>query len=137
MGDTSSISEFILRTRGLSLSFGKVRAVDGLDLTVRQGQVYGFRGRNGAGKRTTIRALMGISRPDRGTIEMFGKATRRPSIAEKQRIGYVSQGQFFYPWMTCRVLGKFVGGFFPTWDDVEFGRLLHVLDVPPDRKVSA
>jgi ABC-2 type transport system ATP-binding protein len=121
----------------LSLAFGKVKAVDGLDLAVRPGQVYGFLGRNGAGKTTTIRSLMGIVRPDGGTIEMFGKTLRRPSVAEKRRIGYVSQGQFFYPWMTCRVLGRFVGGFFPTWDEAEFKRLLDTLDVPHDRKVSA
>jgi ABC-2 type transport system ATP-binding protein len=135
MSDTSS-AEYILRGRGLSLAFGKVKAVDDLDLAVRSGQVYGFLGRNGAGK-TTIRALMGIIRLDGGTIEMFGKTVRRPSVTEKRRIGYVSQGQYFYPWMTSRVLGRFVSGFFPTWDNAEFARLLEALDVPPDRKVSA
>jgi ABC-2 type transport system ATP-binding protein len=127
----------VLSTRGLSLSFGRVRAVDDLNLTVRAGEIYGFLGRNGAGKTTTIRMLMGIVKPDRGTIELFGQATRRTTIAQKQRIGYVSQGQFFYPWMTCRRLGQFVGGFYPTWDHAEFSRLLRVLDVPYDRKVSA
>jgi ABC-type multidrug transport system ATPase subunit len=99
--------------------------------------VYGFLGRNGAGKTTTIRMLMGIIRPDGGTIELFGEPTRRTTIAQKRRIGYVSQGQFFYPWMTCRTLGRFVAGFYPAWDDAEFDRLLRVLDVPWDRKVSA
>jgi ABC-2 type transport system ATP-binding protein len=130
-------SEFILRARGLSLAFGKVKAVDNLDLSVRPGQVYGFLGRNGAGKTTTIRALMGIVRPDAGSIEMFGEAARRTTTAQKRRIGYVSQGQFFYPWMTCRRLGRFVGGFYPSWDGQEFDRLLGTLDVPPDRKISA
>jgi len=129
--------DFALRARGLSLSFGKVKAVDNLDIAVRRGQVYGFLGRNGAGKTTTIRALMGIIQPDDGTIEMFGTTTRRTTIAQKRRIGYVSQGQFFYPWMTCRTLGRFVGGFFPTWDAAEYNRLLQTLDVPSDRKVSA
>jgi ABC-2 type transport system ATP-binding protein len=128
--------EFILRTRGLSLAFGKVKAVESLDLEVRRGEVYGFLGRNGAGKTTTIRALMGIVRPDGGSIELFGRTLRRATAAEKRRIGYVSQGQYFYPWMTCRVLGRFVGGFYPTWDEAEFTRLLAALDVPHDRKVS-
>jgi ABC-2 type transport system ATP-binding protein len=129
--------QFALRTRGLSLAFGKVKAVHGLDLSVRRGEVYGFLGRNGAGKTSTIRAVMGIVRPDGGAIEIFGKTLRRTTIAEKRRIGYVSQGQFFYPWMTSRVLGRFVGGFYPTWDEAEFRRLLALLDVPTDRKVSA
>ncbi len=127
----------VLATRDLTLSFGRFRAVDRLSLSVRAGEVYGFLGRNGAGKTTTIRMLMGIIRPDAGTIELFGQASRRTSIAQKRRIGYVSQGQFFYPWMTCRALGKFVGGFYPSWDHEEFERLLRVLDVPLDRKVSA
>jgi ABC-2 type transport system ATP-binding protein len=124
-------------TRALSLSFGRVHAVEDLNLTVRTGEVYGFLGRNGAGKTTTIRMLMGIIKPDRGTMELFGQTTRRTTIAQKRRIGYVSQGQFFYPWMTCRRLGRFVGGFYPTWDHAEYERLLRVLDVPYDRKVSA
>src|SRR5262245_25386800 len=81
--------------------------------------------------------LMGIIKADRGSMDLFGQATRRTTIAQKRRIGYVSQGQFFYPWMTCRRLGRFVGGFYPTWDPVEYERLLNVLDVPYDRKVSA
>jgi ABC-2 type transport system ATP-binding protein len=129
--------ELVLRTRGLSLAFGRVRAVDDLNLTLRPGEIYGFLGRNGAGKTTTIRMLMGIIKADRGSVELFGQSTRRPSIAQKRRIGYVSQGQFFYPWMTCRRLGRFVSGFYPTWDQTEYDRLLHVLDVPYDRKVSA
>jgi ABC-type multidrug transport system ATPase subunit len=57
--------ELVLRTRGLSLAFGRVRAVDDLNLTLRPGEIYGFLGRNGAGKTTTIRMLMGIIKADR------------------------------------------------------------------------
>jgi len=127
----------VLKISGLSHAFGKVRAVDQLDMTVREGEIYGFLGRNGAGKTTTIRMLMGILRPDSGNIELFGKAVRRTDMAEKRRIGYVSQDQYFYPWMTCLALGRFVSGFYPTWDTGEYDRLLKVLDLPEKRKVSA
>jgi ABC-2 type transport system ATP-binding protein len=80
--------------------------------------------------------LMGIIAPDGGTISLLGETARRTSLAQKRRIGYVSQEQTFYPWMTCRGLGKFVGGFYPTWDPAEFERLLRVLEIPPDRKAS-
>lgn len=129
-------SGVILRTSGLTRTFGSVRAVDGLDLTVRAGEVYGFLGVNGAGKTTSIRMLMGIIKADAGTIEILGSQSRRTTVRQKQLIGYVSQEQTFYPWMTCRALGRFVGGFYPTWDDAEFNRLLSVLDLPPDRKAS-
>ncbi|MEM1441241.1 MAG: ABC transporter ATP-binding protein [Verrucomicrobiota bacterium] len=117
-------------------SFGKFTAVDDLDLTVNAGEIYGFLGVNGAGKTTTIRMLMGIIAPDGGTIELLGEKTRRTTLKLKQQIGYVSQDQNFYPWMTAEMLGKFVGGLYPTWDAQEFSRLLEVLEVPAHRKVS-
>jgi ABC-2 type transport system ATP-binding protein len=113
-----------------------VRAVEGLDLSVHAGEIYGFLGVNGAGKTTTIRMLIGIIKPDAGSIELLGQRTHRTTIRQKQNIGYVSQEQTFYPWMTCRGLGRFVGGLYPTWDAAEFDRLLHVLELPPDRKAS-
>lgn len=134
-GDESSPA-VILRTRELTRSFGNVRAVQGLDLSVRAGEIYGFLGVNGAGKTTTIRMLMGIIKPDAGSIELLGQRTSRTTIQQKQNIGYVSQEQTFYPWMTCRGLGRFVGGLYPTWDAAEFERLLRVLELPPDRKAS-
>jgi len=126
----------LLRTEGLSLSYGRVRAVDGLNISVREGEIYGFLGRNGAGKTSTIRMLMGVIRPDAGQIELLGFRGRRIGPKQKQRIGYVSQEQHFYPWMTCRGLGRFVSGYYATWDRTEFDRLLQVLDLPPDRKAG-
>ncbi len=126
----------VLRTHDLSLSYGRLRAVDRLSISVDQGEIYGFLGRNGAGKTSTIRMLMGIVRPDAGRIEMLDYQGKRIGVQQKRRVGYVSQEQHFYPWMTARVLGKFVAGFYPAWDHAEFGRLLSVLDVPPDRRVS-
>jgi ABC-2 type transport system ATP-binding protein len=126
--------EIILRTHGLTRAFYEVKAVDGVDLELRRGEVYGFLGRNGAGKTTTLRMLMGILRPDRGDIELRGQRVRRVRAAQKQQLGYVSQEQVFYPWMTALELGRFVSGFYPHWDDARFQQLLRVLDVPKDRK---
>ena len=128
--------EAILTTRSLVRSYGDMRAVDGLDLTVRAGEVYGFLGRNGAGKTTTIRMLMGIVRADAGTIGILGSTVSRPTVAHKKLIGYVAQEQHFYPWMTCRQVVDFVRGFYDHWDERELARLFHVFQLPPDRKVS-
>ncbi len=114
--------------------FGKVVALDGLSLSVRQGEVYGLLGRNGAGKTTALRVLMGIIRPDKGAIELFGTRTRRVTVPFKQRIGYVSQEPSFYSWMTATQLGRFVSSFYPRWDQHEFTRLLSALDVPAERR---
>jgi len=126
----------VLEVRGLRRHFGKVPAVDGVDLNVHEGQIYGFLGVNGAGKTTTIRILLGIIAAEAGTISLLGETTRRTSVVQKRRIGYVSQEQNFYPWMTGHALGRFVGAFYPTWDAAEFIRLLGVLEVPGDRRVS-
>ncbi|MES2316864.1 MAG: ABC transporter ATP-binding protein [Pseudomonadota bacterium] len=116
--------------------YGKVLALDGLTLTVQQGEMYGFLGRNGAGKTTTLKLLMGLLRPDAGSIELLGERVQRVPVALKQRIGYVCQEPNYYPWMTARQLGSFVGSFYPKWDGVLFERLLKLLDVPTDRRAS-
>ncbi|MDF1756404.1 MAG: ABC transporter ATP-binding protein [Verrucomicrobiales bacterium] len=126
----------ILKVRDLKRSYGNFVAVDGLNLQVNEGEIYGFLGVNGAGKTTTIRMLMGIIAPESGTIELMGETSRRTTLKQKQKIGYVSQEQVFYPWMTARMLGKFVGGLYPEWDKQEFERLLNILEVPPNRKSS-
>lgn len=138
MGATTSVQtgRVVLRASGLRRCFGKVAAVDDLHLEVREGEIYGFLGINGAGKTTTIRVLMGIVAAEAGTITLLGETERRTTVRQKQRIGYVSQEQTFYPWMTGAQLGRFVGAFYPTWDGVEFERLLSVLEVPADRRVS-
>jgi ABC-2 type transport system ATP-binding protein len=126
----------VLIARGLTRYYGNHPAVDGVDLQVYAGEIYGFLGINGAGKTTTIRMLMGIIAAQAGTISLLGKQTRRTGIRLKRHIGYVSQEQNFYPWMTCERLGKFVGSFYPTWDQAEFFRLLEVFEIPRARRVS-
>ncbi|MDQ3032705.1 MAG: ABC transporter ATP-binding protein [Myxococcota bacterium] len=124
-----------IEVRGLTKRYGGLEALRGVDLTVRPGDVYGFLGRNGAGKSTTIRILMGITRPTGGVVRMFGDQAGRDLVGWRQRIGYVAQEQSFYGWMTPNAMGRFVRGFFPRWDDAEFARLIRVLDVPPARRI--
>ena len=123
-----------IRLTDLCVRYGRVRALDGLSLAVARGEIYGFLGRNGAGKTTTLRVLMGIVAADNGAIELFGQPMKHVSVETKRSIGYVSQEQNYYPWMTAAQLGRFVGAFYPTWDQDEYARLLRVLDVPPDRR---
>lgn len=125
----------LLRTSELTKSFGSFQVLKGLNLSVREGQVYGFLGRNGAGKTTSIQILMGIQKADRGRLSWFGEFRQRPGVVEKQQIGYVSQEQFFYPWMTCRYLGRFVSRFYPSWDMTYYSQLLDTFSLPAKRKV--
>jgi ABC-2 type transport system ATP-binding protein len=77
---------------------------------------------------------MGVLTAKSGTVEVLGERVKKVPVELKRRIGYVSQEQYFYPWMTARQLGSFVRSFYPTWDEAEFTRLLTALDVPPERR---
>ncbi|MDP3500014.1 MAG: ABC transporter ATP-binding protein [Myxococcales bacterium] len=125
-----------LRLTDVRRRFGKAIALDGLSLAVRQGEIYGFLGRNGAGKTTTLRILTGVLHADAGTVELLGQQLKKVPVELKRRIGSVSQEQHFYPWMTGRELGRFVKGFYPTWDQPEFERLAKLLDVSLDKRAQ-
>ena len=84
-------AETAIHARGLSKRFGHVAAVDGLDLTVRRREVYGFLGPNGSGKSTTIRMLCGLLTPSAGEIEVLGLRIPAQAEALKRRIGYMTQ----------------------------------------------
>ena len=93
-------------------SFGSLNVLSGLDIEVHQGEVFGFLGRNGAGKSTAIRLIMGITQCDSGQINVFNQPLKDNLISIRQKIGYVAQEQNMYPWMTPRVLYKFVISFY-------------------------
>jgi len=124
----------VLELRELHKAYGNVPALNGLELRLDRGQVYGFLGRNGAGKSTALRAVMGITRPDRGVVALFGSAVKAGDVRARQRIGYVAQEQNFYDWMTPAMLGAFVGAFYPSWDQARYENLLLRFEVPP-RKI--
>ncbi len=130
------MTDALLDVRDLHKSYGRVRALEGLDLSVGRGEVYGFLGRNGAGKSTTIRILMGIAQPDRGEVVLFGERARGGHVKLREKIGYVAQEQTFYGWMDARRLGAFVGSFYPTFRAAELEQRCRQLDVPLDRKVQ-
>ncbi len=87
---------------GLAKNFGPVRALDGLDLAVRAGEIYGFLGPNGAGKTTTIRILTGLLRPEGGSARVAGADVVRDPVAAKACLGVVSQHVNLDPDLTVR-----------------------------------
>jgi ABC-2 type transport system ATP-binding protein len=91
-----------LATRGLRKSYGSRLALDGLDLTVPTGVVYGFLGPNGAGKTTTMRLLTGLLHPDAGTIELLGSPFRRGDRRRLFDVGALVDSPSFYPYLSGR-----------------------------------
>ena len=85
---------------GLSKRYGDTLALDGLDLTVDEGEVYGYLGPNGAGKTTTIRLLLGLHRPSSGAAELFGVDAWRDPVTAHRRVAYVAGEPFLWPALT-------------------------------------
>ncbi|MCA9793583.1 MAG: ABC transporter ATP-binding protein [Candidatus Eremiobacteraeota bacterium] len=127
----------VVAVRQLNKAYGQVQVLKGLDMNVEAGQVYGFLGRNGAGKSTTLRILVGILEIGSGSVELFGQSMASKDNELRQRIGYVAQEQNFYPWMTPRSIGRFVRGFYPNWSDQEYDRLVQSMELPPERPIGA
>lgn len=85
---------------GLTKRFGPVHALDGLDMTVQEGEVHGFLGPNGAGKSTTIRVLLGLVRADGGTVRLLGKDPWADAVALHRQIAYVPGDVTLWPSLT-------------------------------------
>ncbi|MEV4702853.1 ABC transporter ATP-binding protein [Actinoplanes sp. NPDC049316] len=102
---------------GLTKTFGTVRALDGLDLTVAAGQVHGFLGPNGAGKTTTLRILLGLLRRDGGRVSVLGGDPWHDAVALHRRLAYVPGEVNLWPNLTggevIDLLGTLRGGFDP------------------------
>jgi ABC-2 type transport system ATP-binding protein len=97
-------------TRGLRKTFGHLVAVEGLDLTVPSGQIFGLLGPNGSGKTTTIRLLTGLIPPTSGTAEVVGIDVVHEPEKVRRRIGYMSQRFGLYPDLTVRENLEFYAG---------------------------
>ena len=93
---------YAIVTKGLTKRFGKILAVDHVDLTIKKGEVYGFLGPNGAGKSTTIRMLCGLLDPTEGTGYVLGHDITKEPERIKEKIGYMSQRFSLYEDLTVR-----------------------------------
>ena len=103
-----------LRTIGLSKSYGKRLAVDGLDLQVDRAELFGFLGPNGAGKTTTIRMALGLIAPTAGSVEILGREVRHHRAEVLPRVGALVESPALYGYMTgrdnLRAVGDLLGG---------------------------
>jgi ABC-2 type transport system ATP-binding protein len=92
----------IIKTEKLTKSFGKVKAVDDLSLSIRKGEIYGFLGLNGAGKTTTIRMLLGMISPDKGSSYIDGSKVNAGKTVIWNKLGYLVEVPYSYPELTVR-----------------------------------
>src|SRR6202158_4660675 len=107
----------VIDVAGLAKSFGRTRALDGLDLTVAAGEVHGVLGPNGSGKTTTIRILLGLIRADAGTARLLGGDPWREATTLHRRLAYVPGDVTLWPGLSggeiIDLLGRLRGGLDP------------------------
>ena len=124
----------VIETKGLVKNFGRVRALDGLDLTVQRGEVHGFLGPNGAGKTTTIRVLLGLLRADSGTAALLGGNPWTDTVELHRRLAYVPGDVELWPKLTggetIDVLGRLRGSV----DSRRRKELIERFDLDPSKK---
>ena len=126
-----------IEVRALRKSFGRTRALDGLDLTVRTGEVHAYRGPNGAGKTTTIRILLGLLRADGGEARLLGGDPWHDAVPLHRRLAYVPGDVTLWPSLTggeiIDLLGRLRGGL----DDKRRQALIGRFELDPTKKARA
>ncbi len=119
----------MVEVRQLTKTFGKFKALDGLDMTIPKGAVYGLVGPNGAGKSTVIRHITGIYRADGGTVTVDGEQVyENPKV--KAKIGYIPDEVFYFPSANLEEMRKFYKGIYGGFDDALFEKLYDVFALP-------
>lgn len=116
--------------------FGRHEVLRGATLAIPQGAIVGLVGTNGAGKSTLIKCLLGLLRPDSGTVQLFGEDSWTLSAESKARLGYVPQTVQLYPWMKVEQVVRYVAAFYPHWDGTWSNELLDRWQLPRDHRIG-
>ena len=125
-----------IKTEKLTKYYGKARGIIDLDLTVEEGECFGFIGPNGAGKSTTIRTLLGLISPTSGSGQIFGMDIVRQNREILRRVGYLPSEAVFYPSMRVRELLKLSADLRGMDCSAEAARLCERLELDPNRKAE-
>ena len=131
------MTDTVLQTNGLTKYYGKDLALDHLDLNILRGCICGFIGRNGAGKTTAIKLLLGLLKPTAGSSNLLGCDSQQLAPEIRQRVGYVTEGHRLIRWMTIAQLEKFQRAFYPKqWDDKLFDNMIEYFELSKKKKIK-
>jgi ABC-2 type transport system ATP-binding protein len=124
-------------THRLTKFYGRRAVVRDLDLRVPRGCVYGLLGRNGAGKSTALKMLMGMVHPDYGRIELLGESHDALTTATRRRIAYLAEGHPLYTGMTIQQTIGLVRPFYDRWNNRLVERVLDHFELPRGKRIGA
>ena len=130
------MSEPAISLQAVEKSFGNTQVLRGVTLDVEPGTTFAFLGRNAAGKTTTIRALLGLTDYDSGSIRVLGLDPMTDALELRGRIGYLAEDQKMYGWMRVEQILSFVAPFYPTWDHELAAQYVREFDLPPRSRIQ-
>jgi ABC-2 type transport system ATP-binding protein len=119
------LPEYIIEARGLFKRYGAVAAVQGVDIVLAQGGVFGVLGPNGSGKSTTVRMLLGLARPDQGAVKLFGRPLGEDAPSLLGRVGAVVETPAFVPYLSGRDNLRLLDRYTPGAGEEAIDRVMH------------
>ena len=130
------MSEPVIRLHNVQKSFGRTQVLRGLNLAIEPGQIFALLGRNGAGKTTAIRLLMGLIPRDGGAISVLGHDPQQEPLAVRAAVGFLAEDQQMFGWMTVNELLAFMAPFYPHWDRDLAVRYRKQFDLPAEQRIK-
>ena len=124
----------MIKAKGIVKTFGSFHALDGFDMKVEKGSIYGLVGPNGAGKTTIINHLMGVLKPDEGEILIDGKPVWENSDL-KQKILCINDEWYFYPSFSVKEMAKFYENMYSNFNRERYNALGKILDIEENRQI--
>lgn len=125
----------VITTKGLTKYYGRRCVVNSLDLAVPAGSVYGLLGRNGSGKSTTLKMLLGFVKPDRGTASLLGEDALNLAPETRAKVAYIAEGHPFPRWMSVDEAVRFTRSFYPHWNSELLDQILDHFALPRRAKI--
>src|SRR5262245_8053170 len=126
----------VVEIEGLSRRFGDKVALDGIDLTVPAGSVFGLVGENGAGKTTLIKHVLGLLRAEAGSVRVFGRDPAADPVGVLAQVGYLSEDADLPGWMRVGEWLRYVRAFYPGWDVAYAERLRREFELDPAARIK-
>ena len=129
-------NDYAVQTHHLTRYFGAKRVVYDLNLNVPRGSIFGFLGRNGSGKTTSLRMMMGLLKPTWGSSTILGHDSQRLPPEVRARIGYLAEGHPVFGWMRVKDAHAYQAQFYPKWNKGLFHSVLEFFRVDPKTRAK-
>src|SRR5437773_2151431 len=130
------MSEPVIQLLNVRKSFGKNPVLKGVNWAIERGQIFALLGRNGAGKTTAIRMLLGVLSRDGGSISVLGREPQQEPLAVRAAVGFLAEDQQMFGWMTIAELLGFMAPFYPTWDRSLADRFTKEFELPRGQRIK-